>query len=422
MATVNPSRPGRPALPAGLKRGFHALGVRNYRLFWSGQLVSQIGSWMQTTAQAWLVLQLTQSPFAIGFVTTLQFLPFMLLSLFGGLIADRVSKRRMLLVTQVAGALQAGMFATLVATGAIQLWHVYVLATLQGIINAVDNPVRQAIVVELVGRDNLVNAVALNSMQFNTARILGPALAGLIIAQLGIAPALGINTISFVAAIVGLVLMDPSKFFAVPGRKPGPALQQLSEGLSYSWRTPAVLLVLIVVAMVGTFGYNFNTVLPLLAGFVLRTDAAGFGALSAAFGVGSLVGAVATAYAGQVTVRRLLIASGCFSVLLAAVAVTPVLWLALVLLVALGFAGVNFGTTANSLVQLNVPDELRGRVMSLYILLFIGSTPIGAFLIGSLSSIIGVPVTLVLSAALCALGVAGGWLYHNKLRSVSSEL
>ena len=399
-------------LPERFTRGFQALDVRNYRLFWIGQLISLTGTWMQTTAQAWLVIQLTKSPFALGLVTTLQFLPIMLLSLVGGVITDRMPKHRLLTVTQTLALIQAAIFGTLVALGVIQLWHIYLLALIQGTINAIDNPSRQAFVPELVGREYLVNAVALNSMLFNGARIIGPALAGVVIARIGIAPTLFLNALSFVAVIAGLLMMDPSQFFAGPQQAVGSVRQRLAEGLRYVWRTPAVLLIMLVVAAVGTFGYNFSVVLPLLAGFVLHTDATGFGSLSAFLGVGSLVAALATAYARQVTLRRLLIGSACFSILLGIVAFSTNFLLSAALLVALGFSGIIFTTTANTLLQLTVPDVLRGRVMSLYILLFAGSTPIGGFLIGTLSNIIGVSWTLFVCAVLCVVGVLGAVVYR----------
>lgn len=415
-----PTAPDTDSAPDGrrymlakrLTEGFHALEVRNYRLFWLGQLVSLTGSWMQTTAQAWLVLQLTRSAFALGLVTTLQFLPIMLLSLVGGVITDRMPKQRLILIAQVAALVQAAIFATLVATGAIQLWHVYVLAALQGTINAIDNPARQAFVPELAGREHLINAVALNSMLFNGARIIGPALAGLVIARVGIAPTLFLNALSFVAVIWGLMRMNPREFFAAPPRSEGPVGQRLVEGLRYVWHTPTVLLIMMVVASIGTFGYNFSVVLPLLAGFVLNTSAEGFGGLSAFLGIGSLLAAVNSAYAKEMTVRRLLLGSAAFSVLLAGVAFATHFVLSAVLLMALGFAGITFATAANSLLQLTVPDELRGRVMGLYILLFAGSTPIGGLLIGTLSEIIGVSWTLLLCAVLCGMGVSGAAVYR----------
>lgn len=425
-STTDSNSPDKAAhFLTALSHGFRALAIRNYRLYWFGQLISQAGSWMQTTAQAWLVLQLTQSPLALGTVTALQFLPIMLLSLLGGAIGDRLPKHRLIMMTQTAALIQALLFAFLVSTGLVQLWHVYVLATLQGIINAIDNPVRQAFAMELVGRERLVNAVALNSMLFNGARIIGPALAGLIIARAGnplagIGVVLYINAISFVAVLIGLLLMNRSEFIAIAPR-PGHMGRDLLEGLRYVWRTPAVLLVMIVVAAIGTFGYNFSVVLPLLSAFVLHTDAAGFGGLSAFLGVGSLVGALATAYAGQVSLRRLLLGSASFGVLLAAVALSSNYYLSGALLVALGLAGILFSTSANTLIQLTTPDELRGRVLGLYMLLFAGSTPIGGMFIGSLSSRIGVPETLLLCALLCLLGVGAAFVYGQRKRQRSTD-
>jgi MFS family permease len=412
-AAVTPPQRRAFVIPPSLTRGFSALSVRNYRLYWFGQIVSQTGSWMQSTAQAWLVLQLTQSPFALGLVTALQFLPIMLLSLISGVIADRLPKHKLIIGTQTAAMVLAAIFGTLVATNTIQLWHIYVLAMLQGIVNAIDNPARQAFAVELVGREQLVNAIALNSMLFNGARIVGPAVAGLLIAQFGIAPVLYLNAVSFLAVLAGLLMMNPAEFMTVPQRMLGSMGQRLREGLSYTWHTPDVLLVMIIVAAIGTFGYNFSVALPLIAGFVLHTNAAQFGALSAFLGIGSLAGAVTTAYVRQITARRLLLAAGFFSVLLAGVALSPIFVVSCVLLVALGFAGIVFATTANSLLQINVPDELRGRVMSLYMLLFAGSTPIGGLLIGTISGLLGVSVALLICAGLCLLGVGGAVLYRR---------
>ncbi|HYF65446.1 MAG TPA: MFS transporter [Herpetosiphonaceae bacterium] len=401
--------------PGGMTHGFRALRVRNYRLFWIGQLISLIGTWMQGTAQAWLVLKLTNSPLALGVVTTFQTLPIMALSLFGGAIADRMPKYRLVLGTQLVALFQAAVFGLLVATDHIRLPYIYGLALLLGVINAIDTPTRQSFVSELVGREDLPSAVALNSVLFNSARIVGPVIAGVLIARLGIAPAFYINAASFLGVISGLLLMDRTAFRAAPPKTSDSILRGVKEGLAYAWRTPAVLLVLVVVACIGTFGYNFNVVLPLLAGFVLHTDATGFGLLSACLGAGSLLGALTTAYTRQVTMRRLLVGSGAFSLIFIAVAVSPSFALSTALLVGLGFAGITFATTANTLLQLTVPDALRGRVMSLYILLFAGSTPIGGMLIGTLSTTIGVSPTLALCGGLCLLGVLAVVLYRRRL-------
>ncbi len=372
---------------------------------------------MQTTAQAWLVLKLTKSALSLGAVTTLQFLPITLLSLYGGVLADRLPKRTALIFTQGAAMIQAFIFGGLVAAGAIQLWHIYILAIIQGLINAIDNPTRQAFVVEMVGREDVLNAVALNSTAFNTARILGPSLAGLIIDQIDIAPTLILNAVSFIPVLIALARMDSREFHLGTAVLHGTAADRVKEGVSYAWHHPTILSILIVVAFVGTFGYNFTLVLPLLAEFVLHTSAAGFGSLGSFVGVGSVISAVMTAYMGQVTMRRLLTGAGAFSIILGGLALSKVFLLSGVLLMLLGFAGIMFATAANTLLQLNSPDALRGRIMSVYILLFVGSTPIGGFFIGALSDWIGVQATLMICAGLSMLGVILAVMYYRRHRN-----
>jgi len=396
---------------ARFTRGFVALRVRNYRLYWLGQLISNVGTWMQSTAQAWLVLQLTRSPFAIGLVTAFQFLPVMVLALVGGVVADRVPRHRLLVVTQSLALVLALAFGALVGTGLIQLWQVYIIALLSGIVTAIDAPVRQAFAVELVGPEDRANAVALNSMLFNGARIIGPALAGMLIGRLGIATIMYLNGASYLAVIAGLLLMDPRRFYTLGPRGGGSVLERLREGLRYITGTPEVLRVMLLIAAIGTFGYNFSVVLPLVGGFILHTDATEYGGLGTALGIGSLAGSLATAFARRVSVHRLLAAAGAFSVLLGAMALTTTYELALVVLIALGFAGVLFSTTANTLLQLEVPDALRGRVMSVYTLLFMGSTPVGGLLVGGAAHALGVANALVLCAALCLLGVGATLIY-----------
>ena len=245
-----------------MARQFSSLSIYNYRVYFFGQMISLVGTWMQTTGQAWLVLKLTGSPFALGTVTTLQFLPITLFTLFGGVFADRLPKRRMLVITQSIAMTQAFILGGLVATDTVQLWHIYVLALTLGTVNAFDGPVRQAFVVELVGRDQLVNAVALNSSIFNVARIIGPAVAGASIALVGLSTAFFVNASSFVAVIIAYGLMRPQEFAAVPKRvSGGNVLSQVAEGLRYSWRTPTVLFVFILLALVVTYGYNFTIIL-----------------------------------------------------------------------------------------------------------------------------------------------------------------
>jgi MFS family permease len=383
----------------------------NYRLFFFGQMISLTGTWMQTIGQAWLVLDLTHSPLALGTVTMLQFMPISLLVLFGGVFADRVPKRRVLVLTQTAAMTQAFVLAFLTWSGLIALWQIYVLAAMLGLTNALDNPTRQAFVVEMVGRDDIMNAVALNSSLFNSARLIGPALGGVIIAVVGLGTAFFVNGVSFIAVIAGLLLMRPGLLYPATRGGEGRLLEQLAEGLRYSLRTPAILLVLILMAAIGTFGYNFTVVLPLLARNVLHVGSIGFGAMTSAMGVGSLVAALALATLSKASRPTLLIGATAFSILLAAVAASDWYALTLVLLVALGAASIAFTATANSTLQITAPDHLRGRVMSLYMLLFAGTTPIGGQLTGAMAERIGVRPTVAIEAALCAVGIAAALAY-----------
>lgn len=403
-------------MPKGLARTFSSLAVYNYRVFWLGQLVSVSGTWMQSTAQAWLVLKLTNSPVALGTVTMLQFLPVTLLTLFGGVLADRLPKRKAIFGLQALASVQAAILAVLVLTNTIQLWQLYVLALALGVINAFENPTRQAFVVELVGRDHLQNAIALNSSLFNSARIIGPAVAGVAINAMGLGGGFLLNAISFLALLFGLIIMRPDEFYSTPRPvQRGNMLGQLGEGLRYAWRTPQVLLILIVVGTLGTFGYNFSTILPLIAKYVLHTGVLGFGILLSAMGVGSLSGALTVASARRMSRAVLLGGAGLFSVLLILVGLSHWLPLTLGLLVVLGGAGIMFTANANTSLQLTAPNELRGRVMSMYFLLFAGTTPIGGFLVGVLAASLGVQPSVILMGAICLAGVAGASVYARKI-------
>ena len=403
-------RSPRPALA----RTFRALRNPNYRLYWSGQLVSLTGTWMQRIAQSWLVLQLTHSPLALGTVTTVQFAPILLFSLFGGVLADRAPKRQLLVCTQAVMGVQALAFALLISSGQIQLFQVYLLAAVLGIANALDNPTRQAFVVELVGQGDLPNAVALNSMVFNSSRIVGPAVGGLLIATVGLAGCFYLNAASYLAVIAGLLLMNPARFFAGRPSKRGNVARQIGEGLRYALTTPDIALVVLLMGVLGTFGYNFTVILPLIARDVLHTGAAGFGTLTSAMGVGSLAAAFGVAYHGRATRRTLLVGAAGFSLLLAAVGLSRWWPLTIPLLVALGLCSIVFTTTANTRLQLVADPAFRGRVMSIYMLLFAGTTPIGSFVIGALAERGGVQAAVVEAAAICGLGVVVGLLYLRR--------
>jgi len=414
-AAAHAVAPGAPEAPAAVPRSlrgiFVALSVRNFRLFWFGQLISLSGTWMQSIGQAWLVLDLTESPLAVGTVTTLQFLPITLFVLFGGVIADRVPKRGFLVATQTAAMLQALTLGVLVSTGLVQLWHVYLLALALGVTNAFDNPTRQAFVPELVGRDLVANAVPLNSTLFNAARIVGPAIGGVTIATIGIDGTFYLNAASFIPVFVALMMMRPAEFFAVE-KGEGRLFAQLKEGLDFAFRTPEVLLILLLMGFVGAFGYNFSTALPLLADFVLHVGSVGFGAMTAVLGVGSLLAALAIAYTRRAGERQIILGAGVFSVLLILVGLSHWFIVTLLLLVLLGFAGIIFTASANTRLQLLSPDHLRGRIMSLYVLLFAGTTPVGAFLLGNAAERIGVQQAIVLFGTISVLGVGVGLLYR----------
>jgi MFS family permease len=404
-----PARKKRPPL----KQAFRALKNTNYRYFWCGQVISMVGTWMQRIAQAWLVLKLTNSPLALGIVTACQTLPVLCFSLFGGVIADRVPKRRLIIATQAVMLAQASILALLTATGWINLYEMYVLAAILGSATAIDNPTRQAFVKEMVGLDDVPNAVALNSIVMNTARLVGPALGGITIAAIGVAGCFTLNAVSFIAVIGGLLLMNPAKFYEIPTPPHGKVFAQIGEGLRYAVRTPDVALVMILMGVIGTFGYNFTVVLPLIAEYVLRAGPAGFGTLTSAMAVGSLIAAFGIAYSGKVSRRTLLIGAAGFSILLLCLALTSAWLAAIPVLVALGLFSIVFTTTANSRLQIVTPPQLRGRVMSLYTMLFLGSTPIGSVVLGTLAEHQGVRVAVGEVAIICGLGTIAGFLYSR---------
>ncbi|GAC1392600.1 MAG: MFS transporter [Ktedonobacteraceae bacterium] len=405
----------------GFLRTFSALRHRNFRLFWIGQLISLTGTWMQTTGQAWLVLQLTHSAWLLGLVGALQFLPVMLLALFGGVIADRVPKRKLLLFTQSFATVQAIILWLLVVTGTVQLWHILVLALMLGITNALDMPTRQAFVVEMVGREDLPNAVALNSSLFNMARILGPGLGGLLIAWLGVTPLFLLNAISFIPVLIGLVLINPSQLHSLV--KPAMAgtivqrqstMQSLREGLSYVAKTPSALLIITVIGMVSLFGINFNVVLPLFATDVLHAGPVGFGLISSAIGLGALVSALWLAWGNKTpSIQQMLLGAIIFSVLEAGFALSHLYALSLVLIAAVGFAQIIFSATANTTLQTVTPDRLRGRVMSVYMLVFAGSVPLGNLFTGGLAHLFGAPIALLVGAGLSFAAALAGWILRT---------
>lgn len=410
------------SVQAVLNRQFGSLKIFNYRVYFFGQMVSLIGTWMQTTGQAWLVLKLTGSPAALGTVTALQFLPITLLTLFGGVFADRWPRRKLLMLLQSLSMLQALALGLLVVTDSVELWHVYVLAACLGTINAFDGPVRQSFAVELVGRDQLVNAVALNSSIFNLARIAGPGVAGLMIAYVGMSATFFMNAGSYIFVIAAYCFMRPAEFLGGTRKPPvGNVFAQIGAGVRYATRTPQLAFLFIMLAAIGTFGFNFTVVIPLVAEFVLKVGPEQFGLLTSCMGLGSLVAALSLAALGRASVRVLMVAAFAFAGLLAAVAASRSFELTAALLVLFGMSSLVFSTTINTTIQLNVPDELRGRVMSIFFLLMAGSTPIGGLLTGFMAEHIGVPRALAIEAALCAAGVTAALVYRMTVAGARSK-
>jgi MFS family permease len=403
----------------GLLRAFTSLRQRNYRLFWFGQMISLIGTYMQTIGQAWLVLSLTHSAWQLGLVGALQSLPVLFFSLFGGVFADRWPKRRVLLVTQAAAMIQALLLWALIATGTIQLWHLYVLAMLLGLTDSLDHPTRQAFVVELVGREDLPNAVALNASLSQMTRVVGPGMAGIIIAESSVTTLFLLNALSFLAVLVGLALIKRNALHAqaLQHRDVGErqnTWQSLREGVAYVWNTPAVLSVILVVGLVLLFGANFNIVLPLFATDVLHGGATGFGFLTAASAIGSLCSALWLAWGNQKpTIRRVLIGTLVFGVLEAVFTVSRIYPLSLVLIASVGFAETAFAQLSITMLQTVAPDHLRGRVMSVTLLFFDGSVPLGYLLMGWLSGLYGASIALLIGALLSLMVAGAGWIWRK---------
>jgi MFS family permease len=402
---------------AAVRRSFESLSVPNYRRYFAGQLVSLSGNWMQTVAAIWLVLSLTGSGVAVGLTTALQFLPMLLFGAWGGLLADRFPKRKLLMVTQALMALPAlALFAVSLA-GIAAPWMVYLAVLAMGAVNAVDNPTRQSFAIEMVGPERVVNAVSLNSVIVQSARITGPAIAGLLIAAVGVVPCFAVNALSFVAMIAALWLMDPAQLRTAPtaARERG----AIRAALRYVRATPELAVPLGLMALVGTLGFNFQVVLPLLARFSFEGGPGVYAALVSAMGVGSVAGALVTGARGRTGPRLLAGAALAFgaSALLAAAA--PAMVFEVVALTALGAAAVTFAATVNSSLQLAVAPHMRGRVMALYSVVFLGSTPIGGPLAGWLSETYDPRLALLLAASAGLLAAWYGRVAFGRVASAS---
>jgi MFS family permease len=400
-----------------------AMRHRNFRLFFYGQMVSITGTWMQTTAQAWLVLTLVgqdQAALYLGLLGAMQFLPVLILGLFGGMIADLWPKRRTVVATQVAAGLLALALAMLNLFGVVQVWHILLLGLGLGVVNAVDMPTRQSFVVEMVGDDDVANAIGLNSAVFNGARIVGPAAAGLLVAIVGTAACFFINSVSYLAVVVSLLLMRqaellPAERPAMP-RTASAVRDNLAEGLVYVRRTPVVMLVVVLVGVVSMFGMNFSVILPMVAAGVLNSGSIGFGLLMAAMGVGATIAALVVAAGARPRVRMLVGGAMLLGAAEMALATTSVFVFALAAVFLAGLGAVSMAATANSLIQVTVPGPLRGRVMSVYTTVFIGSSPAGNTMTGAAASGLGTPVALFVGGlvSLVAGAVAGVQVLRNR--------
>jgi MFS family permease len=402
-------------------RTFRALRIYNYRLFFFSQIVSMSGTWMQSVALGWLVLDLGGDSVDLGITVGLQFGPILVLGAWAGALADRHDKRRLLVLTQSAAAALALVLGGLTLADVITIWMVWVLAGLLGIVVAMDMPARQSFVYEMAGPDDLANAVGLNAVVINSSRIVGPAIGGLLIASLGVAACFLLNGASFAAVIVALLVMRRAELFRAKraARRPG----QIREGLRYTWSTPALRVPILMMAVVSTLAYNFSVVLPLLARVVYDRGGGAYGATFSAMGVGALAGALFMASRARPS-RRLLVASTfAFGVFSLALAAAPAYAWALAVLVPLGATGVLFVNTTNALLQVNAADAMRGRVMSLWAIVFFGSTPIGGPLTGLVARAVGVQWAVAIGGVATLATAAGAYwaLRRSRVESGACE-
>ena len=395
------------------RRTFSALSIPNFRRYFFGQSTSLIGTWMQSVAQSWLVFTLTHSATAIGFVLALQTLPVLLLGPYGGVIADRVDKRRLMIVLQSLMALQALILGVLVVTRAVTFWEICVLAVVLGLNNCFENPARQSFVREMVGAGEVRNAVSLNSTMVNAARAVGPAVAGLLIATVGTGVCFLVNAVSFAAVVYSLVSMDATALMpSVPAPR---ARGQLREGFRYVAGEARVGVPLLMMAIVGTLAYEFQVTLPVLAKQTFGGNAATYGFLTAAMGVGAVAGGLVTATRGRTGLRPLTLAGATFGIAILCAAFSPALAVAFVALAAVGWTSVTFLATGNTTLQLEAVPSMRGRVMALWAVGFLGSTPIGGPLIGWVVAIAGARIGLGVGGLSCLLAAAIGLIAVTRL-------
>ncbi len=392
--------------------GLGALAHRNFRLFFIGQGISLVGTWMQNVGEGWLILTLTNSPFYVGLTAALSSLGVLLFSLYAGVIADRADKRRFIIFMQLAFMLEALTVAILVWTHVVAVWQVLLLATILGIASGFDIPMRQSFIVEMVGKDDLMNAIALNSSLFNGARVIGPAIAGFLIGAVGIAWCYFLNSVSYIAVIAGLLMMR------LPPRPPRPqtasAWTGFREVLTYLRGDRRLRVLMMLTAILSVFGFPYISMMPVFARDVLQRGATGYGALTSSIGIGAVIGALGVALTSGRIRRRgrlMLIGGTAFGVLLILFAASRALALAMALLALAGCAMIVNNSITNTMLQTTAPDHLRGRIMGFYSFVFVGMAPFGAFLFGVVAEHVGVPVTLASGGAIVAVSVAlAGWM------------
>ncbi len=401
---------------------FSSLRIRNFRLYFIGQSISLSGTWMQTIGQAWLVLKLTNSGTALGLVTALQFLPVLIFGAMGGVIADRMSKRKILYFTQSISAALALILGVLVAADVVKLWMLYILASSLGLVNAIDNPSRRTFVIEMVGNKELGNAVTLFSTAFNLSRIIGPAIAGAVIAGLGLAPCFFINSLSFIAVLICLFMMRSGELHPVEPVKR--AKGQLREGLKYVRNMPLLRNLLVMVTIVGTLTFEFQVNLPLLAKYTFKTNADGYALLNSAMGIGAVFGGLLTAGRKRLKPGNLIYTSFFFGITIILTALTPSINAAILMMIVVGIFLIQFTSYGETMLQLESAPNMRSRVMSLWSIAFLGSTPIGGLIIGWIGEYASPRWGLTVSGlAALAAGAYGLLKIKNiELKSMETEL
>jgi MFS family permease len=415
MSAANPRKPTESSESRGrLSATLRAMRHRNFQLFFSGQLISLVGTWMDTVAEAWLIYRLTGSSLLLGTVAFCSQIPVFLMAPIGGFVADKFNRRDLIVVTQSLSMVLAGTLAFLTLTHKVQVWHVMLLAALLGVVNAFDIPGRQAFIVEMVGKEDLMNAIALNSSMFNGARIIGPAVAGVLVAKIGEGWCFAANSASYIAVITGLLLMRVQRRRIT---KSGTALQNVAEGFGFVRKTAPIRALLMLLALVSVMGMPYAVLMPIFADRILHGGARGLGILMGASGVGALIGALSLAAKNGLKGlgQWVALASGGFGVSLILFSISRSFWLSAALLVPVGYCMMTQMASSNTLIQAMVPDRLRGRVMAVYSMGFMGMAPIGALLAGVAAQHLGAPATVAIGGVVC---IAGAGLFGYKLPAI----